>query len=1209
MSDKTTEIFCSIENPQNSLPLFFNQNRFKVFLATALFLFSASFANAAVTVDATSSNKASSLLGLSSLTWAHTVGGGTEKALYVGVSSATTLLPVSVAPSLLSVNNVTYNGLQMTRVGSVQSPGLLNLGLISKSYVDIYRLVNPPSGTHNVIVTFSTLGIVPLDVFVNQAVGGAISYNGVDQITPNGFFAANSGTNNAPSVVVTGGTNQDLIMDTLASSPNAEDFAAAAGQTLGWEGNFAPFLQPTYDLGAGSTKAGGASVTTSWTLNNNNGWALGGLAIRAASNPPSVFTVNTNLDNESNGCAVGNCTLREAINDARNTPQPDTITFAPNVTGTITLTNGQLVADSDITIVGPGARNLAINGNNSDRVFVVATPLLGGDITVNISGLTITNGFAQPVLLGSTVIGDGGGILNGALLGLLSGTSTLNLTEVNVTGNRATTLGGGVATRLDARTNITRSLISNNTSNATVPVIGGDVGGGGISNIGSFTTVSNSTITNNNSLAAGGGILNAAGTVNLTNNTISNNRSTLAGGGVVSTVGVVILNLGVTNLRNTIIANNNDLLASNILGRDVVGVLGSFNSLGNNLIGSNFGAEANFAASVFVGANPQPNPLIDLVGGVAVGNQIIDPLLGTLQNNGGSTNTRLPYSGSPAIDNGNNCVLTNVCSPNPGNGNPSFALTNEQRGAGFPRLLGSFVDIGATEGTGSLAPITVNSLLDNENDGCAVGNCTLREAINDANSTSVADTINFQNGLTGTIYLTAGQLIASSNMTINGPGARRLAVNGGNADRVFLIATPLSGGDTTVNISGLTVQNGFAQPVLLGSTVIGDGGGILNGALLGVLSGTSTLNLTEMTIDNNQATTLGGGLATRLNAVTTVRRSTVSNNKSNAVVPALGGDVGGGGISNVGSITNIYNSTVSNNNSLAAGGGIINAAGILNLVNDTITNNDSTVAGGGVVSVVGVLDQTLGVANLRNTIIANNTSLLGTNVFGRDVVGVLGSFNSYGNNLIGNNSGAVDFIASIFSGNSPIPNPNGDIIGNINNINNINQVIDPMLGTLQNNGGQTDTRMPQPGSPAIDRGNDCVVTNSCSTPMPFALTNDQRGAGYPRKQNSSVEMGSVEALGPTAAPITISGRVMQSNGKGIFRALVFLTDYTGKIFTTTTDFRGNYQFTGIEAEQTYFLDAQHKQFTFNTQIITPTQDLTNVNFVGMGTNEPVISTF
>ena len=555
----------------------------KYFLATALFLFSASFANAAVTVDATSSNKASSVLGLSSLTWAHTVGGGTEKALYVGVSSATTLLPVSVAPSLLSVNNVTYNGLQMTRVGSVQSPGLLNLGLISKSYVDIYRLVNPPSGAHNVVVTFSTLGIVPFDVFVNQAVGGAISYNGVDQVTPNGFFAANSGTNNAPSVVVTGGTNQDLIMDTLASSPNAEDFAAAAGQTLGWEGNFAPFLQPTYDLGAGSTKAGGASVTTSWTLNNNNGWALGGLAIRAASNPPSVFTVNTNLDNESNGCAVGNCTLaRSDQRCAETRREPDTITFAPNVTGTITLTNGQLVADSDITIVGPGARNLAINGNNSDRVFVVATPLLGGDITVNISGLTITNGFAQPVLLGSTVIGDGGGILNGALLGLLSGTSTLNLTEVNVSGNRATTLGGGVATRLDARTNITRSLISNNTSNATVPVIGGDVGGGGISNIGSFTTVSNSTITNNKSLAAGGGILNAAGTVNLTNNTISNNRSTLAGGGVVSTVGVVILNLGVTNLRNTIIANNNDLLASNILGRDVVGVLGSFNSLGNN---------------------------------------------------------------------------------------------------------------------------------------------------------------------------------------------------------------------------------------------------------------------------------------------------------------------------------------------------------------------------------------------------------------------------------------------------------------------------------------------------------------------------------------------------------------------------------------------------------------------------------------------------
>jgi len=679
---------------------------FKAFYALAFFLLLTISTSAAVSVDNSSTDRDSSLLGLSSMTWTHTVGGGTEKALYVGVSSATTTLPVSALPSLLSVDFVTYNGIQMTRVGSVQSPGLTNLGLVSKSYVDVYRLINPPSGTHNVVVTFTTLGAIPPNLFVNQAVGGAVSYNGVDQITPNGNFASNSGTGTAPSVVVNGGTTQDLIMDVLTSSPNAEDFTAGAGQTLRWQGNFpAVLLDPTFDLGAGSTKTGAASVTTNWTLEDGNGWALGGLAVRAASNPPSVITVNTNLDNESNGCAVGNCTLREAVNDANNSPQPDTIVFAANVTGTIVLTGGQLVADSNLTINGPGARNLAISGNNTDRVFVIATPLLGGDNPVNISRLTIKDGFAQPSLIGTTLIGDGGGILNGALLDVLSGVATLNLTDVTIAQNRATTLGGGIATRLGAITNIYSSTISNNISNAVVPAFGGDIGGGGISNVGtSVTNIINSTITDNNSLAAAGGIINVAGIVNITNSTISHNDSAVAGGGLVSTAGVVPTVLGVTNVRNTIIANNNDLLGTNILGRDVVGAAGSFNSLGNNIIGSNFGAEADFSPSVWVGDAPNLNPEVDLVGSINAGNQVINPLLGALQNNGGATNTRIPQTGSPAIDRGNNCVLTNTCSTT-----LPFALTNEQRGAGYPRRQSSAVEAGAVEANAPTSAETVIS--------------------------------------------------------------------------------------------------------------------------------------------------------------------------------------------------------------------------------------------------------------------------------------------------------------------------------------------------------------------------------------------------------------------------------------------------------------------------------------------------------------------
>src|SRR6266496_4385968 len=86
--------------------------------------------------------------------------------------------------------------------------------------------------------------------------------------------------------------------------------------------------------------------------------------------------------------------LRQALIDASD---GDTITFA--VSGTIVLTGGELLVDKSITIPGPGAPSLAVNGNATSRVFHI-----GSGKTVTISDLTITNGNAS---------GDyGGGIYN-----------------------------------------------------------------------------------------------------------------------------------------------------------------------------------------------------------------------------------------------------------------------------------------------------------------------------------------------------------------------------------------------------------------------------------------------------------------------------------------------------------------------------------------------------------------------------------------------------------------------------------------------------------------------------------------------------------------------------------------------------------------------------------------------------------------------------
>jgi hypothetical protein len=83
------------------------------------------------------------------------------------------------------------------------------------------------------------------------------------------------------------------------------------------------------------------------------------------------------------------------------------------------------------------------------------------------------------------------------------------------------------------------------------------------------------------------------------------------------------------------------------------------------------------------------------------------------------------------------------------------------------------------------------------------------------------------------------------------------------------------------------------------------------------------------------------------------------------------------------------------------------------------------------------------------------------------------------------------------------PNSSGGIQNGVNgNIVGAN----PLLGTLQNNGGPTWTHALLPGSPAINSGDNCVlIANGCGYNH-AALPADQRG--MPRRGN--VDMGSFE---------------------------------------------------------------------------------------------------
>jgi len=68
----------------------------------------------------------------------------------------------------------------------------------------------------------------------------------------------------------------------------------------------------------------------------------------------SSFVVTTADDHDDGVAGIVDCTLREAINAANGNVDANTITFASNVTGVITLHLGELVISHDLNIQGPG---------------------------------------------------------------------------------------------------------------------------------------------------------------------------------------------------------------------------------------------------------------------------------------------------------------------------------------------------------------------------------------------------------------------------------------------------------------------------------------------------------------------------------------------------------------------------------------------------------------------------------------------------------------------------------------------------------------------------------------------------------------------------------------------------------------------------------------------------------------------------------------
>lgn len=91
------------------------------------------------------------------------------------------------------------------------------------------------------------------------------------------------------------------------------------------------------------------------------------------------------------------------------------------------------------------------------------------------------------------------------------------------------------------------------------------------------------------------------------------------------------------------------------------------------------------------------------------------------------------------------------------------------------------------------------------------------------------------------------------------------------------------------------------------------------------------------------------------------------------------------------------------------------------------------------------------------------------------------------------------------------------------------------------------------------------------------------------------------SLAPTAAGVTLAGRVLSANGRPIGKASIILSDASGMIRRAITNSFGYYKFEDVGAGETYIVTVRSKRYTFvnPTQVINVFDNVADVDFTAI----------
>jgi Bacterial Ig domain/Putative pectate lyase-like adhesive domain len=315
-------------------------------------------------------------------------------------------------------------------------------------------------------------------------------------------------------------------------------------------------------------------------------------------------------------------------------------------------------------------------------------------------------------------------------------------------------------------------------------------------------------------------------------------------------------------------------------------------------------------------------------------------------------------------------------------------------------------------------------------------------------------------------------------------------------------------GSAAITFDGVTITGGTTPAGANGGGIRAPGGG--------------TVTVANSTVMGNTAGGSGGGVAAA--GAVGVTNSTISGNVATG---------NGAGVGASGTVT-VTNSTISDNVVGGTGGGIAQGTGAaITIRKSTISGNVLFFANGGASAVAG---STGGAVTLTNSTISGNSS--GPNVVaisaGGAVTAVYTTAADIGTNFRLFPNGSLTSFGSVVAGCFVDPTTttsNGhnfsydSSCGFTNTAQGDQQNAgDPGLGALADNGGPTQTRLPQPGSPLID----AIPTASCQADGASGVTADQRGMTRP--QGAACDIGAVDTQAPSNHPPVVHAAAPDTNG-------------------------------------------------------------------------------